>query len=612
MVTTERRVPVAGRRRLDRGPARAAVLVRDQAAVRLERPRAAHQGPGRLDHRAPRRPTARPPTSCRPSRSSRRARRSRWSGPIKGLVTGRYEWIGFTSVNAVRAVREKFEEFGLDARAFAGLKIAAVGGVTAAGAARVGPRARPRARPASSPRSGPARATGRRSTRSSTRSTGSSCRAPTSPPTPSSPACRTWAGRSTTSRPTAPCGPPRRPRRCATRSRAAQFDAVRLHLELDGAQPRRHRRQAAPLDGRRLHRPGHGQDGRGARPAGRRPRARGLGRGARRRPRRPRRWASRSRRRRPASRCVRPSAKRPSSRPPTGHAERRVPACPTRSCARGGCARAPALRRLVAETRLHPAELVLPVFVREGADRAGADLRRCPASCSTPWTRSWRGAAQAVDGRARRDHALRRADDQGRAWAPAPTTPTASSTSRCAPVARGRRRRPRRDGRPVPRRVHRPRPLRRPRRARRGRQRRHPRALRRDGAGPGRAPAPTCVGPVRDDGRPGRRTSATALDAAGLHRHGRSSRTPRSTPRASTARSARPSSPRCVGDRATYQQDPANATEVAARDRARHRRGRRHRHGQAGRCRTSTSSRRGGRDVAGARGGLPDLGGVLA
>lgn len=50
---------------------------------------------------------------------------------IKGLVTGRYEWIGFTSVNAVRAVREKFEALGLDARAFAGLKIAAVGGVTA-------------------------------------------------------------------------------------------------------------------------------------------------------------------------------------------------------------------------------------------------------------------------------------------------------------------------------------------------------------------------------------------------------------------------------------------------------------------------------------------------
>lgn len=51
---------------------------------------------------------------------------------VKGLSDGRYEWIGFTSVNAVRAVREKFEEYGLDARAFAGLKVAAVGGVTAA------------------------------------------------------------------------------------------------------------------------------------------------------------------------------------------------------------------------------------------------------------------------------------------------------------------------------------------------------------------------------------------------------------------------------------------------------------------------------------------------
>ncbi|HEY7047760.1 MAG TPA: uroporphyrinogen-III synthase [Jatrophihabitantaceae bacterium] len=51
---------------------------------------------------------------------------------IKGLVTGRYEWIVFTSVNAVKAVREKFEEFGLDARAFAGVKIACVGETTAA------------------------------------------------------------------------------------------------------------------------------------------------------------------------------------------------------------------------------------------------------------------------------------------------------------------------------------------------------------------------------------------------------------------------------------------------------------------------------------------------
>ncbi|MEU5876850.1 uroporphyrinogen-III synthase [Spirillospora sp. NPDC047279] len=51
---------------------------------------------------------------------------------VKGLVTGRYEWVVFTSTNAVRAVREKFVDYGLDARAFAGLKVAAVGEQTAA------------------------------------------------------------------------------------------------------------------------------------------------------------------------------------------------------------------------------------------------------------------------------------------------------------------------------------------------------------------------------------------------------------------------------------------------------------------------------------------------
>ena len=51
---------------------------------------------------------------------------------VQGLVTGRYQWVAFTSVNAVRAIREKFEEYGLDARAFAGVKVAAVGEQTAA------------------------------------------------------------------------------------------------------------------------------------------------------------------------------------------------------------------------------------------------------------------------------------------------------------------------------------------------------------------------------------------------------------------------------------------------------------------------------------------------
>jgi uroporphyrinogen III methyltransferase/synthase len=60
---------------------------------------------------------------------------------VRGLVEGRYEWIAFTSVNAVKAVREKFEEYGLDARAFSGLKIAAVGDRTAAAIAAWGLRA---------------------------------------------------------------------------------------------------------------------------------------------------------------------------------------------------------------------------------------------------------------------------------------------------------------------------------------------------------------------------------------------------------------------------------------------------------------------------------------
>lgn len=46
---------------------------------------------------------------------------------VKGLVNGSYEWLVFTSVNAVRAVREKFDDYGLDARAFSGVKIAAIG-----------------------------------------------------------------------------------------------------------------------------------------------------------------------------------------------------------------------------------------------------------------------------------------------------------------------------------------------------------------------------------------------------------------------------------------------------------------------------------------------------
>jgi uroporphyrinogen III methyltransferase/synthase len=51
---------------------------------------------------------------------------------IRGLVSGRYAWLALTSVNAVKAIREKIEELGLDARALAGVKIACVGEQTAA------------------------------------------------------------------------------------------------------------------------------------------------------------------------------------------------------------------------------------------------------------------------------------------------------------------------------------------------------------------------------------------------------------------------------------------------------------------------------------------------
>ena len=67
-----------------------------------------------------------PTISVEPPRSPAQMERA-----IKGLVDGRYQWIVFTSVNAVKAVWEKFTEFGLDARAFAGVRIAAVGQKTA-------------------------------------------------------------------------------------------------------------------------------------------------------------------------------------------------------------------------------------------------------------------------------------------------------------------------------------------------------------------------------------------------------------------------------------------------------------------------------------------------
>ena len=74
-----------------------------------------------------------PTISVEPPRTPQQMERA-----VHGLVSGRYEWIVFTSSNAVRAVCERFEQYGLDARSFAGLKVAAIGDQTAAALKRFG------------------------------------------------------------------------------------------------------------------------------------------------------------------------------------------------------------------------------------------------------------------------------------------------------------------------------------------------------------------------------------------------------------------------------------------------------------------------------------------
>ncbi|WP_017572168.1 bifunctional uroporphyrinogen-III C-methyltransferase/uroporphyrinogen-III synthase [Nocardiopsis halotolerans] len=67
-----------------------------------------------------------PTISVEPPRTPQQMERA-----VRGLVTGRYQWVAFTSVNAVRAIRERLESYGLDARAFAGVRVAVVGEATA-------------------------------------------------------------------------------------------------------------------------------------------------------------------------------------------------------------------------------------------------------------------------------------------------------------------------------------------------------------------------------------------------------------------------------------------------------------------------------------------------
>ena len=173
---------------------------------------------------------------------------------IRGLVEGRYEWVAFTSVNAVKAVREKFEEYGLDARAFSGLKVAAVGEVTAQALQDWGiePDLVPERRAVGGRAGGGVPAVRRRAR----------------PDQPGVPA----AGRHRHRDPGRRSGParlggrgrhrvPDRPGGAAGRLGARgdqdrQVRRGRVHVVLDRAQPGRHRRQAAPVHDHRGDRPG--------------------------------------------------------------------------------------------------------------------------------------------------------------------------------------------------------------------------------------------------------------------------------------------------------------------------------------------------------------------
>ena len=219
----------------------------------------------------------------------------------------------------------------------------------------------------------------------------------------------------------------------------------------------------------------------------------------------------------------------------------------------------PALRRLVAETRLHPAELVLPMFVKEGLDRAARRSASMPGVVQHTRESLRKAAHEAVEAGVGGLMLFGVPGDEGRG-----------------------RLGGRRPGRDPQRRA--------PRRGRRGRRRHrahgdlcldeftYARPLRRADARTASvdndatleryaamavaqaAAGAHVVGAVRDDGRPGRR------DPPGPGRR-RLRATCRSWP-------TRPSTPRrfygpfreaaeCApqfGDRSTYQQDPARTS----------------------------------------------------
>ena len=177
----------------------------------------------------------------------------------------------------------------------------------------------------------------------------------------------------------------------------------------------------------------------------------------------------------------------------------------SRRSGRAGCAAPPALRRLVAETRLAPGRAG-PADVRQGGpDRAARRSRRCPGVRPALPRLAAQGRGRGGPGRRRRAHALRRARAaQGRDRLRR-HRPGRHPQRRDPRRGRRGRRRHRGDERPVPGRVHLARPLRAC----------SPPTARSTTTRPWRAYAEMAVAqaaagvargrPVRDDGRPGRR-----------------------------------------------------------------------------------------------------------
>ena len=235
------------------------------------------------------------------------------------------------------------------------------------------------------------------------------------------------------------------------------------------------------------------------------------------------------------------------------------------------------LRRLVRETSLDPAQLVLPLFVVPGSG-----VRRPLQSLP--------GVAHVSPDEAAAEAARAAAAGVGGVLLfglPATKDAQGSGVGRRRPRARGDARHPRRRAgarsrhRRLPLRVHRPRPLRRARAtATVANDATLP--LLATGASRHAEAGADVIAPSRHDGRPHRRRSASAR-RGGLRRTARSCPTRRSSPRPSTARSARPPTPpRSTATAARYQMDPANAREALREVAARRRRGRRPRDGQAG------------------------------